>query len=296
MSWIFLALASNFSWAIENIYTKVVIGSKVKNPYVFLILLMVLSVVVLPFVPMRYILLPNINLLGWMFCASAIYTFGTFPYLKAMEVEEVTRINILWNTLPIFNLIIGWFLVGDKISGQEFLAMIVLISGAVLACIKVEKTAFKLSRAFWLMMAACILYSFYAVMIRFLSRYLPFYSIFFWTTFFNAILVLICLLYRGVRRDLVYTIKSNSKKFFLLFLVVVVISTLGTLFNQWALSLKSGALVYSFEGFQVLFVFGMALVVSKIVPGFIAESLDKKNLIIKITAFFVIIIGLILLM
>ncbi len=296
MSWIFLALASNFSWAIENVYTKVVIGSKVKNPYVFLILIMVLSVVVLPFVPARFIAVPHISLLFWLFCASAVYTFGTFPYLKAMEVEEVTRINILWNTLPIFNLIISWFLIGDRISGHEFVAMVFLISGAVVASLKSEKTAFKLSKAFWLMMVACVLYSFYAVMVRFLSHSLPFYTIFFWTTLFNALLALVCLGYRQVREELVGTIKSNSIKFFLTFLIVVIISTLGTFLSQWALSLKSGALVYSFEGFQVLFVFGMALLCSKIFPGFIAESLDKKNLIIKLIAFCIIIIGLILLM
>ena len=296
MSWIFLALTSNFSWAIENIYTKIVIGSRIKNPYVFLILIMVFSVVVLPFVPTYYILLPTARLFGWLLLASTVYTFGTLPYLKAMEIEEVTRINILWNTIPIFNLIIAWFWIGEKISTHEGFAMIFLISGAILASLKSGKQSFKLSKAFWLMMVACILYAGYAVIVRFLSKELPFYSIFFWTTLFNAMLVLICLFYRQVRRDLIVTVRSNSKKFFLLFLVMVVISTLGTLLNQWALSLKSGALVYSFEGFQVLFVFCLALLAAKIFPGFIAESLDKKNLMIKLLAFLVIITGLILLM
>lgn len=288
-------LASHFSWAIENVYTKVVIGSKVKNPYVFLILIMVLSVVALPFVPYRYIFIPTIPVMGWLLLASALYTLGTLPYIKAMKIEEVTRLNILWNTIPIFTLILGWLLIGDKISGRELVAMLFLISGAVVASLKNEASSFKLSKAFWLMIVACILYSAYAVVIRFLTKELSFYSIFFWVTLLNALMVLVCLGYREVRNDLVKDVKNGSVKFFLIFLAVVAITNVGTLFNQWALSLKPGSLVYSFEGFQVLFVFLLSLVAAKIFPGFIAESLDKKNLIIKLTAFLIVMVGLILL-
>lgn len=295
MSWIFLVLASHFSWAIENVYTKIVIGSRVKNPYVFLILIMVLSVVMIPFVPQHYIFVPTIGFIGWLLLASVLYTLGSLPYIKAMEIEEVTRLNILWNTIPIFNLIIAWLLIGDKISNYEFIAMIFLISGAVLASVKNEKSTFRLSKAFWLMILSCIFYAAYAVVIRFLSRELSFYSIFFWVTLFNALIVLVCLFKNGVSKDLVVTMRSGSKKFFLVFLAVVMVSNVGTLFNQWALSLKPGALIYSFEGFQVLFVFFLALLAAKIFPGFIAESLDKKNLIIKFLAFLLIIIGLTLL-
>lgn len=295
MSWIFLVLASHFSWAVENVYTKIVLGSKVKNPYVFLILIMLLSLVTLPFVSIQYIFVPTISSIGWLLLASVLYTFGSLPYIKAMEIEEVTRINILWNTIPIFNLIIAWFLIGDKISIQEFVAMFFLIGGAVLASLKNEQSSFKLSKAFWLMILACIFYAAYAVVIRFLSRELAFYSIFFWVTLFNALMILVCLFYRSVRQDLLVTLELSSKKSFLVFLGIVIISNIGTLFNQWALSLKSGALVYSFEGFQVLFVFFLALLAAKIFPGFIAESLDKKNLIIKFLSFLIIMVGLVLL-
>ncbi len=295
MSWIFLVLASHFSWAVENVYTKIVIGSRVKNPYVFLILIMILSIVTVPFIPQRYIFVPTVWSIGGLLLASVLYTLGSLPYIKAMEIEEVTRLNILWNTIPIFNLIIAWFLIGDKISIHEFIAMIFLISGAVLASIKSDQSTFRLSKAFWLMILACIFYAAYAVVIRFLSRELSFYSIFFWVTLFNALMVLVCLFKNGVSKDLMATVKSGSKNFFLLFLVVVIISNIGTLFNQWVLSLKPGALVYSFEGFQVLFVFFLALLAAKIFPGFIAESLDKKNLTIKFLAFLLIMVGLILL-
>lgn len=296
MSWVFLVLASHFSWAIENVYTKIVIGSKVKNPYVFLILLMVLSLLVLPFVPRDYIFIPEAMYLLWLFLASAIYTFGTIPYIKAMKIEEVTRLNILWNTLPIFNLVLAWIFIGDKISSVEFVAMFFLIGGAVTASLKGEGNYLKLSKAFWLMILACIMYAAYAVVVRFLSKGLSFYSIFFWITLFNAVMSLACVFLRGVRKDLATTIKFNSKSFFLVFLVVVGINNIGTLFNQQALSLKPGSLVYSFEGFQVLFVFLLSILAAKVFPEVEKESLDKRNLIIKVIAFIMVMVGLTLLL
>jgi len=295
MFWMVLVLGSHLSWAIENVYTKVMVGSKIKNQYVFLVLIMALSVVVLPFVSVKYIYMPTVSIFAWLVLASILYTAGSLPYIKAMKMEEVTRINILWNTIPVFNLILGWVLIGDKISLTEFLAMFFLINGAILASLKREQSVFKFSKAFYLMILSCILYSAYAVVVRFISREISFPTIFFWTTILNAIFILVCLFNKNNRRDLVEVFKTESSGFFLLFLVVIAISNLGTFLNQWALSLKAGALVYSFEGVQVLIVFFLALGVAKLSPGFIAESFDRKNLLIKFLSFLLVAIGIVLL-
>ena len=293
--WILLALGSNFSWAIENVYTKAVIGSKIKNPYVFLILISTLSVVVLPFIGTKYMVVPPGNAIWWIWLASLFYTLGGFPYVKAMEMEEVTRINILWNAIPVFSLILGWLIIGDKISGMEFLAMILLLSGAIVASFKKNNSKFKLSTAFWLMMVACFTYAAYGLVIRYISKTVPFPTIFFWVLFFDAITILFSLFVKQIRQDFVQTVRSNNLASLGLFLVIVVIGNFGIYLNQWALSLKAGALVYSFEGFQVLFVSILALLAVKIIPGFVAESLDRKNIMLKLLAFLLVMEGLVIL-
>lgn len=295
MSWIFLVLVSHVAWAIENVYTKMVIGSKIKNPYVFLILISVLSVVVLPFIDFKYIVLPSGNTVWWLLLASFFYTLSSIPYVKAMEIEEVTRINILWNATPIFSLVLAWAIIGDKISGIEFVAMVFLLTGAVVASLKKSKSSFKISPAFWLMSLSCGFLTAYALVVRFLSSSIAFPTIFFWVILFDAIAILVSFIFKKIRKDFVQTIQSNSLWFFVLFLGVVVVGNIGLLFNQWALSLKQGALVFSFEGFQTLFVFCLAIILAKFFPDLIAESTDKKNLLIKFLAFLFIMVGVALL-
>ncbi len=295
MSWILLVLASHFAWAIENVYTKIVIGSKIKNPYVFLILISILSIFVLPFVDAKYIILPSSGTMWWLLLASLFYTLAGIPYIKAMEIEEVTRINILWNTIPIFSLILGWVIIGDKLSVIEFIAMIFLLTGAIVASIKKNNLSFKVSPAFWLMLLSCGLYAAYALVVRYLSKTTAFPTIFFWVIVFDAIAINVSFFFKKIRQDFWQTLRSNSISFFILFFGIVVIGNIGLVLNQWALSLKPGALVYAFEGFQVLFVFCLAIITAKIFPNLIEESVDKKDLLIKFLAFLIIMVGIILL-
>ena len=258
MFWIFLVLVAHFTWALENVYTKNVIGSKIKNPYIFLILITILSVLILPFIDYKYVILPADNTIWWLLLAGLFYNLAGFPYVKAMELEEVTRINILWNIIPIFSLILGWILIGDKITVIEFIAMIFLLTGAIIASLKKTNSTFKLSRAFWLMLLASLFYALYAIVIRHLSSSTPFQTIFFWTVLFDAIIISTIFIFKSIRKDFVQTIQSNTIVFFVLFFVVVIVSNIGTLLVQWSLTIKPAALVFSLEGFQSLFVFCLA--------------------------------------
>jgi drug/metabolite transporter (DMT)-like permease len=293
--WILFAISSNFSWAVENVATKIMVGNRVKNPYVFSVLLFVLSVLPLLFIPAKYIYFPAISDWKIIILSSALYVFAGLPYLKAMGIEEVTRINIWWNLIPVFNFVLGIIFLNDLIGPMDFMAIFFLMSGAMLTSLKFEKINFKFSKAFLLMVFSCFLYSVYAIMIRFLSKDLPAPTIFFWVTVCNAFLALIFLLHRSIRLEFLTTIKNSNFYLFLSFLLLVVMMDLGNLFNTLALSLRPGVLVYAFEGLQVLFVFLLSMPIIKFFPSLLQESLDRRNLLVKLFSFIFIMIGLLLL-
>jgi len=70
---------------------------------------------------------------------------------------------------------------------------------------------------------------------------------------------------------------------------------LGIFFNQWALVLGSAALVYALEGFQVIFVFIIATLMSIFLPHIVKEKLDKRNMLLKLLALTIMIIGILIL-
>lgn len=293
--WLLPVIGTHLAWALENVATKVIIGSKVRNPYVFLIIFSVIEIILLPFVPAQYIVKINLSSIGLILLASCFYTMGSLPYVKAVEIEEVTRINILWNLIPVFTLILGYFIVGDKISLKEFAAMVVLITGAIVASLKTKNNNFKLSKAIYLMVLATFAYSVYAVLIRFLSTSLSFATIFFYTMLGNIFWALTLLFSRKLRQACADQIMAFDRRMWLVFVVLVFLGGLGTLLNQYALTIKTTAIVYSLEGLQVLFVFIISAAVTKFYPKSLDESFDRKSIFIKFVAFFIIVFGIFLL-
>lgn len=289
--WLLFGVASHWFWAIENVATKLLLGNKVKNPYVMLMLLTVASVVILPFFSLNSITLPNPWLLVYLVLASGFYVLGGLPYTKALQLEEVTRINIFWSAIPIFSLVIGWFALGDSLKPVELLAMIFLLLGMVVAALTKGGVKIKLSRAFWLMMLSCLSFAVYGVIIRFVSRQVNFVGMFFWVTLFNGLIAACFIFNNKIKKDLRETAISGNKLFWLAILFITLCSDAGIFLNQWALSLKPGALVYSLEGFQILFVFALAAIIHLKRPAWLDESLDKINLMFKFFGFVLVMLG-----
>lgn len=291
MNWLILGIGSHWFWAVENVATKLMLGNKIKNPYIFLILLTVASVIILPFFLISNLTAPSASALAWLVLASAFYVMGGLPYTKALQLEEVTRINILWSAIPIFSLAIGWFALSDHLSTVEFVGMSVLILGAIAAALTKGEVKIKLSRAFWLMMLSCFCFAAYGVIVRYVSRQISFITIFFWTTLFNALIALSFIMIKKFRTELRSALAVSNKFFWLAILFIALGADAGIFLNQWALSLKPGALVYALEGFQILFVFVLAALIQLKRPTWLQESFDKINLMFKFFGFVLVMLG-----
>lgn len=67
-------------------------------------------------------------------------------------------------------------------------------------------------------------------------------------------------------------------------LLISIIARLGIMFNQQALARGSVALVNAMEGFQTIFMFVAAALLTKFRPDVLREELDKNNLFLKVIA------------
>lgn len=292
MLWIFLAISAHFGWAMENVATKYLVEKRVRNPYVFLILLTVLSGIGMLIFPFVDFFVPEWKILLLLALAGFLYFYAGLPYIKAMQIEEVSRINILWNFVPIFSLFFGYF-IGDSLTSLETLALVFLVSGGITASIHSREKGFSFSKAFWLMMLSCLGYSFESVLFRYVAMSIPFAVAFVWITFFETIWALSALFLPKMRFDFKQTIKTGGYSLLGITLAIAVIANVAIFLSQWALSLKPAALVFSFEGFQVIFVFIMALLLTRFYPRILKEETDRKNILLKITALVLMIIGVV---
>ncbi|PLX28451.1 hypothetical protein C0581_02215 [Candidatus Parcubacteria bacterium] len=295
MTWIFLAILAHFIWAVSSIGEKYLVSKRI-DPYVYTVWFaffgLAIGLLMLPFVD---IFLLRLDTLLWLTLCGALYFYGGLPYIKAMQIEEPTRISIWWNTIPIFSLFLGFIFFKESFSSIQLIAFIFLVSGAFAASIHFKQKNFVFSKAVILMIMASFCYALYAVIFHHAVQGVSFVSAFVVTQLSMFIFALTLFLHPGFRKIHRKEYKNINKNIITLVGGVSALDILGMFFNQWALVFGVAALVFAMEGSQMIFVFIIATLLSIFYPRIVKEKLDKKNILLKLTALMFMIVGILIL-
>jgi len=297
MLWILVALSSHLSWAFGNVGEKYIISNKIKNPYIYqlwAVLLVITSLVLIPFIQFE---IPNTHQLIGVFLAAAFHFSAGFPYIKAIQEEEVTRINIWWFLIPIFSLVISWMILGEFLNGQQIVAFCILITATILASLRIGSSKIKFSKALWLMVLSCLLFAAQATTVRYLTAFegMNFLNVFVWTNLFTFILGVMLFGIKKIRKSSAEEFKTVDWKLIVWIFVLYLLNSLGFLLNTFALSLAPAALVFAMEGFQAIFVFIIVIILSFFTAASLKEELDLKNIILKIVTLVLGVVGILIL-
>lgn len=293
--WILLALSSHASWGLVNVAEKYLLGGRVKSLWVFFLWTELVSLLTLKlffFVPF---ILPEPRLILLLLVVAILYTIGMVLYFKAILIEEITRINLWWSLIPLFSLIISWLAIDERLSNVELLAMGVLLAGSALASLHFQSRGVVFSRAFLLMIVCCLAFASSAVILRYVTQLVPYSTVFGIVVGLRVLCSLPLLLMPGIRADFVAETKALTWPLALTVLGIAFLDYFGVFLNQWALSLAPAALVFSFEGFQILFVFAVVAIISRFRPDVLGEDLSVGNVVLKLASAALMIVGILIL-
>ncbi|MFA7654323.1 MAG: EamA family transporter [Candidatus Magasanikbacteria bacterium] len=293
MLWVLAAVLGYFCWALVNVGDKVILNHRIKSPYVYLFLFSLTGLLGLFYLPFSHWTLPSLKMFLFLCCSSALYTYGGLPYIKAMKIEEVTRINIWWNLIPVITFVGGWILLGEKLFFGQLAALSILVLGAGLASIHFTRSSFFWSRAMILMLIACFCYSATILITRHVSQTLPFKQMFVINSILSGGFGFTFFLSRRFREDWAAEKSGLNLKLGFQVFGLSVLDRLGTLFNFWALAIApAAALVFALEGFQTVFILILAVGMSVFNSKLLKEELDQKNILLKFIAVLLIAIGI----
>lgn len=296
MFWVFLAISANLIWAFVAIGDKYIISKKMKDPYVYMVWFAMtgalMSSLLLFFIDFSF---PSFSVFLWLALSGVLYFYGGLPYIRALQIEEPTRINIWWNLIPVHSLIVGWLFFQESFNLHQLIAFIFLVTGAFVASIHSKRRKFKLLKALLLMIVASLAYAFYAVVFHHAVKSVSFLSAFVLIQFLMFGFSLTLFVSRGFRKSFRKELKRLDQNLTGLVFGMSFLDNFGMLLNQWALVFGTAALVFAFEGSQTLFVFVIATLLSVFSPKIIKEELDKKNILLKVVALVLIIVGVLVL-
>jgi len=218
------------------------------------------------------------------------------PYFKALYQDETSRVVPLFQFVPIFVLILSFFLLGEKLNTKQYIGCIFIVgSSFFLSLKKFDIRIFKLRPTFWYMLLSSFLFAFSIVLYKFGVQEIPFWNTLPYEGLGMALGALSILLYRNNKKTFVNQTKKFPKKIFAWMSINEGVFILSRYTTYFALSLVAASIVNVLGGLQALFVLIYGIVLSLWFPHIIKEIITKQTVGIKLASIVGIFIGLSLL-
>ncbi|NTU73218.1 EamA family transporter [Candidatus Roizmanbacteria bacterium] len=296
MTWLTLAILTPFLFAITNFLEKFLVEKRIKNALNITILIgfsygiigtILLVILHFPVLPLTQLL----TLLG----IGAILILYLIPYFLALIREDASRIIPLFQVFPAMSLILSYLFLGETITGKQLVGFIlVILGGFILGTEKLERGIFKPRISFWLMMLACLLYSVVGVAFKYASANQGFWTPFAYEMMGGAIGSFLLLLYPLHWRKFSHEFIHMSKSTWGIMTANMTFNALADLSYSFAVTLAPVALVSVIGAIQPLFVLVGGIVITRYLPQFIKEDVDKSTLKLKAISIITIFVGIIL--
>ena len=292
--WIYYVLLSELMWAVTSFIDKLILSKNyIKTPFVFIIfngLMNVQLLFLLPFAGFGKLVAIDIAL---ALAAGIFLTLGIIFYYKAVQFEEISRVLMLWQITPIFVLVISFLLLHESLTKNSFIGFIFLLAAGLIVSHKKINGAFKLSKAFYFMLASTFLISIYYLVSAHIYKTTSFWSAFMWLRL-SALLPVFLLLAPAIRKEYFETwgsMKKNAK--------LMIISKMLVDFSAFiilGLAIASGpiSLITALgSSLAPIFIFALTVAATLYMPSLIKEEITSKAIMIKLISITLIAAGII---
>ncbi len=304
MNWLILAISSALFAACVNFIDKYLISNKLKGSGIGS-LVMFSSLIGLPVVVGIAVMHPEALLIPlnhaiWMVLNGMIFVAWVLPYFYALNKDDASVVAPLFQLSVVFSLILGYLFLGDSISLVEGIAAALIMLASLGIGVEWDGNSRKLHikiEVIALMTLATLLIAINNVIFKGFALEYTFWTTSFWEYFgFFVMAILLFCLVPNYRRQFKSALKSNGVGILSLNFVNECLALAAKMLANYATLFIAVGLVKSVtEGTQMLFVLGLGVVLTLLLPNIIKEKIHTQYLMQKVIAIGIMIFGLFLL-
>ncbi len=223
--------------------------------------------------------------------AGALQVLPAVYYLRAMKVEEASRVTALVYLYPLFVFLGATLLLGESLGAKHYAGVMLLLASAFLISYRhgsgplVLSPALKPFISYWIFTAA------YYLVLKCLLSSMDEWDLYIWSSLGDLIGSMPLLMNRGVRCEVSEFFGKGSMAIGAL-LSEEVFQFLGIIFSIFAYAAGSVTLVTSVGALQPIITLGLVIALGIFLPGVLKEELDRNSLIQKSTSFILVIVGI----
>jgi drug/metabolite transporter (DMT)-like permease len=293
MTWFFIALLGPLLWSLCNQIDRFFLGRYFAGETLgaLLIFSSLIGIVVLPvacFFSSPFGGYGSLQI-AILIAAGVSGVYGIYLYLLALRDDEASLVVPFWQLIPVFGYLFGWLVLGERMSGQQLSAGLVIVVAAMV--LSVDPSSFGRGlRMKWrlvgLMAASSMIFGLHAVAFKFVAAKEDFWGACFWE--YAGFVVAGCFIWLrspASRESFLRLLRPERRKDFSwimgLSIFSEIITLIGNLATNLALLMAPVAMVLLVSSLQPAFVFLLGIVGTLLIPRFIQESLTHRDLLHK---------------
>lgn len=293
MDWFLFALIGAASLAVTGIVDKYILGNYVQNCNAYLITLILLQQIfalgIFLFAGPGFIYPQSF----YAMAAGAAQVVLWAAYLRALQVEEASRVTALVYVYPIFVFPAAYIFLGEALTGRDYAGCILLVISALLVSYRppAKEGSLILSPALKYMFFFWIFSAIYAVAAKYLLSFMDEWHLIMWSSLGNLVVILPFLMIKEIRNETFGYCRGGH----LLFAGLIadeIFDFIGRGALIFAYAMGSVALVSSVAALQPFITLTYVIALAKFIPGALVEELGPKSLVLKAIAVFLIITGI----
>lgn len=293
MDWFIFALASAASFAVAVLVDKLLLSCCTRSSVAYLVALIIFQqvfvVLVAAFAGAGFTYPVSFYAMAAGAAQAAMY----ISYMRALQIEEATRVTSLIFVYPVFVFLGSALLLGEVLSPRHYLGGILLVISALLVSYRQSpgrsiafSPAIKYLFFFWIFASA------YATGIKYLLSFMDEWHLFIWSSLGTLLAVLPFLINNDIRAEAFGFFKISVNPFLLwAILLEEIFDFLGRLLSIFAFALGPVALVSAVGALQPSIMLVYILALSLFMPGLLEEEVDMRTLSPKVAAGVLVVIG-----
>ena len=300
MNWFFIALGAPFLWAIVNLADGYLVSKfshkEEEHSSGGLVLFSSLIGILISF--LIWIFIPdvfqisNLDKILLFVCGILTIVWISF-YLFALEIEETSSVIPWFRVTPIFGYILGYFILGETLTAQQFIGSGIIFFGLILISINFDKEKRKFKhKPILYMLLVCIAIAISGVIFKYVAVENNFWVSSFWEYVGLGISgIFIFLFIPHYRKSFLHMNRTGGRTIFAINIISELMTVSGNLLTNFAFLLAPIAMVLLVESFQPMIVILLTIIGTKFFPNVVKENLTKNILLPKIAAAVIMIIG-----
>ena len=281
MIWAILAILCAFIWATTNIIDKFVVTKWIRKPLAPLIVFSVIGFLsgIGVYVFQGFSHLSAINIFLAMLSGGLLIPILAL-YFKAVKIEEISKLVPFFYLSPVFTVVIAGLLLGEIFTPLKYLGIFLIVFGSIF--ISSGELKLKIGKAFLFMILSAFLLSITGILTKYVLGFADYWTIFGWDRI-GSFMASLPLFYFFLP-EIVFSVKKYGKKVVGFISASELLNLLATLLFTVALSSGFVTLATALTSTQAFFVLMLATLLTIFYPKIIREKVNRKILVVKLSA------------